>query len=211
VAVLLCGAGACAGPNPSTPGSRTYPLSALPVERWTGGLPARGEGSLRVEVSDQAFAADVDWRRVEGTVGLTCDRCVLGDDRPPWFPPGSYLDGAAAGHLDLGTVTAEVALRGGSFELWSRWRSGEVELDAHVTGVLGRAAGDTTLTGCVRFGTTPTLAARDPKLATLLSLSGAPTDGAGRWTVTIGGTLDAARLVPIACEVPLHRDAGTAR
>ena len=171
-----------------------YSLDELPVEDWTGGLPVRGDGKLLVALSQRG-----DWSAARGVVGFTCDDCTLGDDR-------AKLDLGDFGavefqHLTFDTVRMRAEFRDGLVRVTSQWRSRDMTLDADIDGVLAPRAEDIELAGCVVFRPTDALRERDPRMHSLLSVTGAPSDDDGQFYIRLSGTLGAMRRRGEICEL----------
>jgi hypothetical protein len=182
----------------SSRSERSYGLDDLPVTAWTAGLPVTGDGKLVVALSP---AEPTDWSVVTGHVTFTCDGCTLGDDRAQLQIEFWDSKGVDFGHLTFDTVRARADFAGGRVRVTAEWRSPELELDAVVHGELAPAAADTRLDGCVRFRPTDALRQRDVKLHALVSITGAPADDAGRFFITLDGTLGEMRRLGKICEL----------
>jgi hypothetical protein len=167
---------------------RIYMLDELPVEEWTGGLPVRGDGVL---VTDYVPGYD-------GFAEFRCNHCTLGNDRTRLDLGDNYFDGAEFGHILFDSVVASVTFENNAMHFESEWRSQEVTLDAVIDGVFTHDR-ELSLDGCIRFALHDALLSRDAKMHSLLSITGAPRDDGGRYTIKIGGTLDAMKRLGQIC------------
>lgn len=177
---------------------RTYTLDELPVLEWTSGIPVHGDGKL---VVSNSLVAPRDWSTVKGHATFTCNGCTLGDDRTKVLPdlvPG----GVQVPPIALDRVDARADFADGRMHLSSTWRSGELELDAEINGVLAERADDTQLDGCIRLRALDT---RDPKLRSVIeAMIGGPAPD-GSHVVTLGGTLGAMTIKPEVCDIERYR------
>ena len=172
-----------------------YALDDLPVTEWTAGLPVSGDGRLVV------WLAGRDWSNTVGFVRFRCDDCTLGDGHTD-MAFDRYGQPIDFGRLALGDVRGALDFADGHVTLTTRWRSRDFELDAYVRGTLAPRAADIALDGCVVFRPTPALLAHDPRMHALASVTGAPLDPQGRFTIELAGTLGKMRMLGEVCTLP---------
>ena len=170
---------------------RIFTLDDLPVTTWTLGLPVAGDGRLVV------WLRGPDWASKVGFAHFRCDDCTLGDDHTRMKL--EELDPFDFGRLALGDVRAERDFADGHVTITTTWRSPDFELDAHVRATLAPRAEDIVLDGCVLFRPTDALRAHDPKMHALVSLTGAPRDPQGDFTIKLAGTLGNMRKLGEVC------------
>ena len=138
-------------------------------------------------------------RHISGRARVRCiDACKLGDDRTP-LSLGPLGDAVPFSHLALDGLDASVTIRGGTARL-TQWTlaSPDLEVTVGLSVKLARSPEASTLDGCARFRPTAALAARDPKLHTLVTLA-SPADADGWHRVQLAGTVGAPRMIASAC------------
>lgn len=176
-------------------------LAALPIEPPLG-LPLTGPIELDANVSIPLTGFQPDVRRIYGRAAVRCvGHCQLGDDRTPLRDDAGAFGGEVAfSHLDLDGLDAQVEIKRGVARVtrWA-WPSTELETAVGLEVRLARDPRASTLDGCVRFRPTAALAARDPRLHTLTTLTGAAQDD-GWYYLRIAGTAGSPRLIAARCE-----------
>ena len=172
-----------------------YALDDLPVTEWTAGLPVSGDGRLVV------WLAGHDWSNTVGFVRFRCGDCTLGDARTR-MELEMYGHPVDFGRLALGDVEADLDFADGHVTMTTRWRSPDFELDAYVRGTLARRAEDILLDGCITFRPTDALLAHDPRMHTLVSVTGAPLRSDGGYAIKLDGTLGNMRRLAEVCWLP---------
>jgi len=199
--LLLLAALAACGSKSSSSHAKTYKLSELPVSRWLGDLPVSGTGTITVDLSDDP-ATVKDWTKVTGTIDLACDDCRVGDDKTPIDTGrrGAFGGTISFSHIAWTSVAGHVDFKDGEVRAVSHWR-GDLDLDLEMHGTLARAIGDTPIDGCFALRASDALRARDPKIASLLDLSGMPKGADGRYYLAMRGTLAHDRRLPSVCTV----------
>ncbi len=185
----------------SNPSERVYALDELNVQRFTLGLPVRGDGKLVVSAS---LIAPADWSTVRGHAMFSCDDCTLGDDRTPlrdflWAGP----EGIPFGHVTFDSVYGRADFADGRLNVRSEWRSPDLEVEGKVDGTLAKQEDDIELIGCVKFRPTQALLERDPKLYALFGTTGAEMDEQGWFDISIQGRLADARRLARPCELAI--------
>ena len=192
-ALALIALAACGGDA-----DRVYWLDELPTREWTAGLPVSGDGKL---VVSKSLLGVRDWSTARGRAIFSCVDCTLGDDRTNLDVKIFDDAGMPFSHLTLDTVSARADFADGRMVLTAQWRSPEFELDAHVTAVLAKTPHDSVVSGCVKFRPTERLLERDPRLFALSSITGAPLDDAGVYSIRLEGPYGRIRLLGRDCQL----------
>ncbi len=141
------------------------------------GLPM--SGSVHVEVHLQHATPDL--RSATGTVRVTCAKgCRLGDDKTKLVPkttrPNAFVgDGLDFGHIAFDSFDIGLTFADGHATI-TTWNVASPDLQLVASGglTLARTLAESTIDMCVRYGATPALQQRDPKMAAVIELTGAP-------------------------------------
>ena len=133
-------------------------VTDLPLADLIGvGLTGRADvaADLRVPLGD----GERDYREATGDIRVSCADCTTALE---------------VGPLSFGRVDARMTIAGGKATV-TGWKvaSPDLRLDLALDIQLAKRLDDSTVSGCVRFAATDALRARDPKLATLLDVTGA--------------------------------------
>ncbi len=184
-------------------GGKHVPLADVPQLARTIGLPGRGALDLSVDVTTPKVDGIRDFAKATGTMALSCQDCQLGDDKTKLrigARDGFLGDGIELGHLTVDRLDAKVSIRDGKLTLTS-WKlaSPDVEIDVSLDIQLASSVEDSVVDGCIRFKPSKQLEARDPKLYSLLTITGASLGGDGRYHIKLEGTVDKIKRLAKDC------------
>ena len=177
-----------------------FAVEDIDVGDWTLGLPLHGDGRMIVWIAHPPN----DWRHAVGFVRFRCEDCALGDDHTDLDLPNPLFgasDRVEFSHLVLGTVTGDADFAGGTMQLDVHAKSSDFELDARVDADLSKRSEDIRIDGCVKFRSTTALMERDPRMAAIVSTTGAPLGPDERYYITLGGTLGNMRRLGRVCSL----------
>lgn len=189
---------------------RGVPVADIPAVGMALGLPVSGTADVAIDVSIPISNGARDYRRARGTLDIRCTKCQLGDDvaklRPATHAKHSsdfVGDGIYFGHLTFERLEARLQIGDGRVAL-ARWvaDSPDVTIELALEIELASAYEGSALRGCLRFKDKPTLRERDPKMAALLGISGAPLGPDGLFHIELAGTLGEVKRLGRACSGP---------
>jgi hypothetical protein len=178
-------------------------LAVLPMPEWTG-LPWSGRGAIDASIRVPLVEGRRDWSRAEGTIALGCESCQVGDDRAklPLGGGGAFAgDGLDVGHLAFRKLEAKLTLTGGNVEL-TAWTVDSTDVKVELTGrvSLMPVLDESHVEACLRFAATPALATRDPRMSSLVSMTGAAIAEDGMFNIRISGPLANPRRLAQICD-----------
>src|SRR5689334_12894974 len=181
----------------SSSSERVYSLEDLELEKFIG-LPVSGDGRL---VVSKSLISPTNWSNVRGHATFVCEGCALGDDHTTlkdfvWAPP----EGLQFGHLALGEIDGRADFGDGHVKARMSVRSEDLEIVVRVDGVLANRKEDVTLNGCIQFRPADALRERDPRMHALLSVTGAESDDAGWFYISLEGPVGELRRYAKRCE-----------
>jgi type II secretion system protein N len=167
------------------------------IDRAFGGLPIRGKADIAIDLK----SPKKDARQAAGTIDITCRNCTIGGGKlkPSRKSRSSAFagDGIEVGALAIERLELHVDVSGGQASI-TRWQfqSPDVEIDITGTVELATRFDSSQLKLCIRYRGTPGLEKRDPKLASLLMITGATRGDDGFYQLGIRGTVDRMRMLP---------------
>jgi hypothetical protein len=176
---VLAALAACSSPS----SERTYWLDELHLQQYID-LPVDGDGKL---VVSKSLIDPADWSTVRGHAIFLCEHCTLGDDRATLPAPAALDPGIYFGHLTFDSIDARADFADGKVHARASVQSTDLELEVRVDGTLAKQVNESTLGGCIRFRPTDALRGRDPKMHTLLEITGAERDDIGWFHIMLQG------------------------
>ncbi len=184
-------------------GGKQVPLADLPQLVRTIGLPGSGALDLSVDVTMPKVDGIPDFAKATGAMALSCQKCQLGDDKAKLSmgPKNGFLgDGIEVRHLTIDSLDAKVSIIDGRLSLTS-WKlaSPDVELDVSLDIKLASSVEDSVIDGCIRFKPSKELDKRDPKLYSMLTITGASLARDGRYHIKLEGTVDKIKRLAKEC------------
>jgi hypothetical protein len=185
-------------------------VADIPAAATLLGLPVSGTADVAIDVSIPMPNGARDYRRARGAVDIRCTKCRLGDDVAKLNPSTRSKqtsafagDGIDFGHLDFDRLEARLQIGDGRVAL-ARWvaDSPDVTIELALDLELASAYEGSALRGCLRFKDKPALQQRDPKLVSLLALTGAPLGPDGLFHIELAGTPGEVKRFGRACGGP---------
>jgi hypothetical protein len=181
---------------------RTYWLDDLHLDKAIG-LPVTGDGKL---VVSRSLIDPSDWSNVTGHATFLCEDCAIGDDRATlhlddWYwsmPGGADL---YVGRLAFPAIEARADVTAGRVHATATTTSPDVEIAIRIDGTLAKTIADSDLNGCIRFRPTAALQARDPKLYSLLNMTGASQDAQGWFHIALEGRAGSLKRLAKPCAI----------
>ncbi len=177
------------------------PSELLPMKELMG-LPMSGRIDFAVNLSlpihkqKGSSAPTTNWQKAAGSIAFDCrSKCTFGDGKTKLKPKlknsrqqAFAEDGIEFGTLNVDTMTARVAIKGGKLELTkfdAQSPDGELHVDLMLE--LAPQIGDSQTTGCLRFKGSDALLKREPKTHAALSTTGANIGPDGLFHIRLDG------------------------
>lgn len=184
-------------------GGKQVPLADVPQLFHTIGLPGSGALDLSVDVTMPKVDGIPNFAKATGTMALSCQTCQLGDDKTKLSigPKDGFLgDGVEFSHLTVDSLDAKVSIIDGKLSLTS-WKlaSPDVAIDVSLDIKLASSVEDSVVDGCIRFKPSKELDKRDPKLYSLLTITGAAVGADGRYHIKLEGTVGKIKRLAKEC------------
>lgn len=163
----------------------------------TLGLPFATMPDVDISLVAPRSAGGFSYARANGTIGIAVGPTTLGDGATPLHARGQELP---FGHLQLDKLDARFEVRAGTAEL-TRWevQSKDLALGLRIKVALADDLAQSALDGCVWFKPADDLSRREPKTYAVLMTTGAIADRDGYFSIKVGGTVGATKLLAQAC------------
>ena len=185
---------------------KAVPLPNVPIAE-TIGLPMVGNADIDIDLHVPMLDGHPDFRGATGAAKFRCEPCTLGDDKTKLKPhmkdarsSGFAGDGISFGHITFDRIDVELAFDRGHADI-TRWVIDSpdvtIEMAAHLE--LAQELAHSTITGCLRFSTTPALAERDPKTTAAIATTGAPLAPDGLFNIKLAGPLNDMKRLGMVC------------
>lgn len=183
-------------------GGKQIPLSEMPGVAKRIGLPVSGTADVAVAMTVPKVGEDTDYTKAVGSWAISCTHCQAGDDKSKLdFGTHDFIGGGIdVSHLTVDRLQVNATVADGRVELTTwQFASPDLDLDVALTVKLAPVLFDSTVDGCIRFKPSKALEARDPKLYSLLALTGAAIGRDGRYQIKLEGPLNKVRRLAKEC------------
>jgi hypothetical protein len=178
---------------------REVPLAEMPMGRWLIGIPMHGMAEVDIDVEAPIVGGTARYSKAHGTIAMGCATgCTIGNDKAKIdFAPDMQLE---FGHLTFDKFDMRMTVGNGHAKL-DHWavESPDLKLTIDLDITLADDFSQSTVDGCVRFAAGAGLADRQPKTATVISLTGANLDRDNLYSIKISGTIGATKRLAQAC------------
>jgi hypothetical protein len=165
----------------------------------TLGLPLGTAPDVDISLVAPRATGGFSYARANGTIGIAVGPTSIGDGATPLNARGQELP---FGRLQIDKLDARFDVRAGTAEL-TRWelQSKDLELGLRIKVALADDLARSAVDGCVWFKPAADLVKREPKTYAVLLTTGAIADGEGYFSIKVGGTVGATKLLAQACRV----------
>lgn len=182
-------------------GGRQVPVATLPAVAKRIGLPVTGTADIAISVDVPLVNQATDYTRAVGSAAISCTACQIGDDKSKLNLSSIIGGGIDVSHLTVDRLEAKATVGGGKLELTTwQFSSPDLELDVALRVTFAAASVfDSKVDGCITFNPTKALEARDPKLYSLLGLTGASRGRDGKFHIKLEGPIHNLRRLAQDC------------
>jgi type II secretion system protein N len=188
-------------------GGTQVPLGELAMVGVAIGLPVSGTADVAVDVKVPKVSGRLEYGQAKGTISVGCTKCQIGDDKTKLrfgaknARTASFLgDGIDFSHLAIDSLDAKLSIESGKLQLTS-WKlaSPDLELEVALSMTLATPFEASAMDGCIRFKPSKELDKRDPKMASLLMLTGANQGSDGMYHIKLEGSVGNVRRLAKEC------------
>lgn len=188
-------------------GGTQVPLAELAMVTAAIGLPVSGTTDVSVDVTVPKVSGQATYGQAKGTISVGCTKCQIGDDKTKLrfgaknARTASFLgEGIDFSHLAIDSLDAKVSIESGKLQLTS-WKlaSPDLELQVALSMTLATPFKTSEVDGCIRFKPSKELDKRDPKMASLLMLTGASQGSDGMYHIKLEGPVGNLRRLAKEC------------